>query len=476
MIDIVKWAGSKYGFYVDRSWSKRRKRWQLERGPIRLARYHARVLRHCFTPDRRGRLPYDRIGWCEPAKAGKTAIAALVAEFMSLHGDGDVVMASNKKDQAASLMFKSLTDSVEFNPHLPNVAPSKYEVAFASGNEVRAIPSRSRTEAGARFSLALFDELWGYVHEDSVRLWDGFKTDPTRQASLKMAIGYAGYDQEGQLWQDLLLEGLAGEPVPGLEDIGDGRGRPACWRNGRLFVFWSHACRQPWQSEEWIAEQRKALRPGEFARMIETDFSSVESAFCTAQMWDALVLPSYKCPEYGADVDLVCGVDIGIRSDHTAAVSLFRHKGSIWLGPYRITKPPKGGEVDLAGVLQGLLELSRNFRNVRFVLDPWQGIHLMQELKRRGIKAEEFAQTVSNLTRLGNALYDAVKEQRLVVYQGAQDLRQHVLSASVRESDRGLRLVKSGGGKIDGAIALGLALVSLEEQRPRGRMGTYRYA
>ena len=161
MKDIVEWAQSKYGFYVDRHYHKAG--WVLRPGPIRLAPYHAAILRHCFTPDDTGRLPYDTICWCEPAKSGKSAIAGLVAEYMALHGEKNstIVMASNKQNQAASLMFRSLTDSIEFNPYLPHIEPGRLSVSFANGNEVKVIASNSRGEAGARFSLALFDELWG---------------------------------------------------------------------------------------------------------------------------------------------------------------------------------------------------------------------------------------------------------------------------------------------------------------------------
>lgn len=132
-IDIVEWAQSKYGFYVDRHYIGGR--WVLQPGPIQLADYHAKILRHIFTADEVGRLPYDVVTWCESAKSGKSAIAGLVAEYVALHGDGNssVVLASNKQEQAASLMFKSLTDSVTMNPHLPKVEPGKLSVTFRNG-------------------------------------------------------------------------------------------------------------------------------------------------------------------------------------------------------------------------------------------------------------------------------------------------------------------------------------------------------
>jgi hypothetical protein len=76
---------------------------------------------------------------------------------------------------------------------------------------------------------------------------------------------------------------------------------------------------------------------------------------------------------------------------------------------------------------------------------------------------------VSRMTEAGNALFTAVREGRLRVYPGARDLREHVLAASARETDRGIRLVKTAGRrKIDGAIALAMAVAGDVGSAPTG--------
>ena len=103
-------------------------------------------MRHLFTANGSGRLPYDVIAWCEPAKSGKSAIAGLVAQFMALHGESNsvVVMASNKQTQASSIMYRSLTDSLGMNPAFRNMEMGNLSCEFDNGNTVRAIPSNSR--------------------------------------------------------------------------------------------------------------------------------------------------------------------------------------------------------------------------------------------------------------------------------------------------------------------------------------------
>ena len=115
-----------------------------------------------------------------------------------------------------------------------------YVMALSDWQIIMPINS-SHLPIGRSRALALFDELWGYVHTDAKRLWTEFKTDPTRLNSLKFVVGYSGYTGQFELWESLLTTRLKGEPVPELADITN-NGDPACCANGRKFTFWSHMC------------------------------------------------------------------------------------------------------------------------------------------------------------------------------------------------------------------------------------------
>jgi hypothetical protein len=461
---IDEWAEASFGgFYVDRYWQDGR--WVLERGPIRLAGYHKRILRHVFTPGDDGKLPYDVVAWCEPAKSGKSAVAGLCAEYAALHLDGDVIMASNKRAQAASLMYRSLTDSIEWNPHL-RTEPNKYEVEFKNGNVARAIPSSYRGEAGARFSLVVFDELWGYIYQDAQRLWGEFKTDPTRRASLKMAVGYAGY-LESDLWKEQLDKGLAGEPVPELLDIEDGRGGPACWRAGRHFTFWSHECKQPWQTAEWIRSQRQSLRPNQFARMIRTDFAAGEGDFIDPELWTALVDPTLTPLEPGRREPVYLGLDLAVKpgGDDAAVVALYETRGGkigvafhqLWKGGRHRTKDLRISQT----VKPYILDVARAY-NVQVIgCDPWQSYQLIEDLRRAGIPTAEVPQTHQRRGPADTVLYELARNGDLVLYDHP-DLAGAAASASAKELGNGLLFItKTGRGKVDTLVAMSNALVAL---------------
>jgi hypothetical protein len=459
MKNIVDWAQSKYGFYVDRQYINGK--WVLQPGPIRLAPHHARILSHCFTPDSNGRLPYDVIGWGESAKSGKSTIAGLGAKYTALHIDSNstITMASNKQNQAASIMFKSLTDSIDLNPYLPNVAPGRFEASFKNGNVVRAIASNSRGEAGARFTLALFDEPWGYVYTDAERLWTEYQTDPTRLNSVKLAIGYAGY-LESVLWLELLESGLQGEPVPELIDIVNQNDEPACWVNGRTFVFWSDVCRQPWQTEEWTESQRKTLRPNEFARMIECRFVEGEGNFIEEDAWQSLIGADHEPlppgdrskPVYvGLDIATAPGGDdcalIGIYAEDNIAKVAF-HK--VWKGKDRKQK------LKLTQTVKPyLLKVQQDYRLVGIWFDPFQALQLAEELRMAGINCREVPQTHSTRAPKDTALLEIASNRQLMLYDD-NELRHAASGANAKELGNGLIFLKkaSGRSKIDLLIAL----------------------
>lgn len=459
MPDISAWAQSKYGFYVDRQW--RDGRWHNEVGPIRLADYHMRILRHCFTPDAEGRLPYDVIGWCEPAKSGKSAIAALCGEFLALHGDANstIVMASNKKDQASSVMYKSLVDSISANPFLPGVEPMRYSVEFSNGNEVKAIASNSRGEAGARFSLALFDELWAYVYQDAERLWNEFKTDPTRRNSVKLAVGYAGYN-ESRLWLDLLNSGLAGEPVPELLDINDGDGGPACWRNSRTFLLWSHVCRQPWQTQEWIDNQRRTLRPSEYLRMIETRFVESIGNFCDPAAWDACIDHEHTPLAPGdKQYPVYVGLDLALApgGDDCACIGVYPEGGKVKVAFHKLWKGGKSRKRELKlseSVEPFLFQAKRDFRVAGVYFDPYQAKSTADNLRRAGLRCVPVEQTHATRGPLDTALYEMTVNGELCLYDDA-DLRQCAKNANAKELPNGqIFLSKASRAKIDLLVAL----------------------
>lgn len=92
-----------------------------------------------------------------------------------------------------------------------------------------------------------------------------------------------------------------------------------------------------------------------------------------------------------------------------------------------------------------------------------------QRLNRGGIRTEEFSQHPNQMTKAGNALFDTIRQCKLAVYAGAVDLRECVLNARGKETERGVRLVKqTQSRKIDAAIALAMSVALALEKPEQG--------
>ena len=98
-----------------------------------------------------------------------------------------------------------------------------------------------------------------------------------------------------------------------------------------LVTYWSHECRQPWQTASWLARQKADHiakgRVSTWLRLFENRWVSGESMFVTAELWDAIVdhkLTPASPAKGGAK--LYIGLDVGIKNDTTGIVAVKKVK------------------------------------------------------------------------------------------------------------------------------------------------------
>jgi hypothetical protein len=51
-------------------------------------------------------------------------------------------------------------------------------------------------------------------------------------------------------------------------------------------MFWTHEPVARWQTQAWLDEQRRSLRPNQYLRQIENRFVGSESTFVDMAAWD----------------------------------------------------------------------------------------------------------------------------------------------------------------------------------------------
>ena len=436
--------------------------------PFALLPFQRDVLRLAFTFDADGRLAYDTIVLAMIKKSGKTTINSALTTWWGFtqEAPNEILIAANDLEQSVGRVFKTCDGLLTHNPELRHSADiGSRVIRLSNDTTIQAIASEYAGAAGSNHGFTSWDELWGYVSERSVRLWEELTPVPTRLNSPRFISTYAGYEGESKLLRDLYLLGVGKDEHP------DGQGERVhptlpIYHNpdARTFIFWDHEPRMPWQTAQYYAVQRKNLRPTTYLRLHENRWSAGESAFITPELWDPCV-DRARTPLLGdTDRALYVGVDAAQKHDTAAVVGVFREGDQIVLAAHRIWKPTPSDPLDLETTIeQHLRDLHARFCVKEIVADPWQMARSIATLKAAGLPIRELPQTTGNCTAFGQALFDALNGGNLRLYP-ADDLRQQALNTVAVESTRGWRIAKERTSKkIDAIVALAMAVLAAIE-------------
>ena len=284
--------------------------------PFQLLEAERTFLKHAFKLNDDGRLKYPDQAYCCPKKSGKTAFGALhllttILLFSPRHGEGYCI--ANDLEQASSRVFEQVRRIVEASPMLRKEAKIiNNEIRFpATGATIQALASDYASAAGGHPSISVFDELWGYTSERSRRLWDEMIVVPTRKISCRLVVSHAGFEGESLLLQELYRRGME-QPLVG-PDLRAGEG---------LLFFWSHTPIAPWQTDDWLAQMRRSLRPLQYQRMVENRWVGSESAFIDLEKWDQCTDPNSRPITVDRNLPVFIGVDASVKRDSTALVAV----------------------------------------------------------------------------------------------------------------------------------------------------------
>ena len=434
-------------------------------GKLELFPLQKRIFDHCFTPDDKGAFPYTTIVYSTIKKSGKTTLAAAVGAWYLDEGpaNSEIYALANDLEQAQSRVY----DDISYHVAKKGGRTQKYVIPAENGSFIKALASEYRSVAGGRQGLTLWDELWGYTSDRSRLLWAEMTPPPTVRNPLRVIVTYAGFEGESELlWQLYEDNFLHGEDVPGLEDIVDDNGETVCRRKGRVFMYWDTVPRMPWQTMDYYEEQMATLRPTDFLRLHRNQWVTTKEEFIPIKFWDeaatkmdAPLIYMREHPAFGLPISV--GVDAGIKNDCTAVVGTYFDytKGEVGMAFHRIWTPPPDEPFDLTVIEDYIKDMARTVPICSVVYDPTQLHQAMTNLAKLGFTTISYTQSVDNMTKATQNLYDLLKNGNFATYP-ADDMRQHLRFAAAEVKGRGYRLVKptkSGRHKIDGAIALAMA-------------------
>jgi Phage Terminase len=417
-------------------------------------------LKHALNTRPDGRLLYPTLLYCCPKKSGKTVWGAIfMIMVLALFGEryAEGYAAANDLEQAQGRVFEICKRIIKASPLLRRAAKITADrITFPStGATITALASDYASAAGGHPTISVFDELWGYTSERSRRLWDELIPVPTRKISCRLIVSHAGFSGESILLEELQKRGLAQSKVGPDLYAGDG-----------VLMFWSHKPVSPDQNEQWLLDMRRELRPHQYIRMVENRFATGDEGFIDMADFDACVDPALTPCVADKELPVDVGIDASVKHDSTAIVvstwdEEARKARLVW---HRIFLPSPREPLDFeTAIEETLLDLRRRFLVRKVLFDPYQMAATAQRLARAGIRIEEFQQSVPNITKASQNLFELIRGHNIVMYPDPA-IRLAMTRAIAVETPRGWKITKEKAShKIDVVVALGMsALASVQ--------------
>jgi phage terminase large subunit-like protein len=188
--------------------------------------------------------------------------------------------------------------------------------------------------------------------------------------------------------------------------------------------------------------------------MIENRFTSTDDTFVDLDKYDACVDPAAHPVVADKSMPVWIGVDASVKRDSTAIVAVTWDDKSkkvrlIW---HRVFQPCKTDPIDFEAMIEEtILDLRRRFLVRRVHYDPYQMQASAQRLRRLGVNMFEFPQSVPNLTRASQNLFELIKRPIFASrYSAPLRLKAPAVGASPRTTSH----------KIDVVVALGMAALA----------------
>lgn len=453
---FIQWATSKAGMYLHDKKKPTLATWD---------EYELAILDYLFPAgDTEDILPHNRIIWSRIKKSGKSELAAALHIYFALFIDvpGEQYVLANDYEGAKSRVFNSIIKSLEKNPSIKADRWRQVgnEITFDNDSSIKAIASDYAGEAGANQSFVTVDEPWGIFHEKSLRLMTEFSPVPTRLNSTVMYTGYQGFVNQSEFWHNMIDAGME-EPVPELIHLDNGDGKPACWQNGKTFVYWDHAPRKPWHTPAYLASEKASYkgRMSEYLRVWENRRVKNAEAFMTEDQWDSLRNPALRSLHPDDKRLLVLGADAATKKDCCALVGVTWDAVTkkVQVIYCKVWTPEPGLPIKLTKTIAPeIVALHKQYHVLMVAYDPSQMTAIAEMCNEAKVKMLEFPQNqlrIESDTLLSDLAWGGNLE-----HTGDLVLREHMTNAMGKKGERGMRIIKEmSANKVDAAVALAMA-------------------
>jgi phage terminase large subunit-like protein len=214
----------------------------------------------------------------------------------------------------------------------------------------------------------------------------------------------------------------------------------------------------PWLDLDDLAEQRAELPEWEYRRLHLNEW--VESEDRLTSVGDVRACVTLDEPrEWAQARRYALSLDLGLKHDRTvlAVCSTDGDAPRVALDRMLVWQGSRRQPVSLDEVEGAVLETWRAYGRPQLVADPWQGAQLIQRLRGRGVRVQEYAFTSQSVSRLALRLHGLIRDRGLELPDDPE-LLDELANVRLRETAPGVyRLDHDHGRHDDRAIALALA-------------------
>jgi phage terminase large subunit-like protein len=418
-----------------------------------------------------------------PKKNGKTTLlSALALYHLKKTPQAECVIAASTRDQAkilfnqAAKMVRASGLEGEFD------IKSGYREIRYQGDEnsvMRVLAADADTADGVIPTLALVDEL--HRHK-SAELYGVFTDGLGPRDGQVITISTAGSNPDTPLG---VIRDQAYEH--GAERVGPYR-RAVSPDESFVLHEWAleesddlddmelvaEANPASWQTAPALARRRNSpsMTPWRWKRFACGIWTDVEEPWIDEAEWDACrgeVLLD-RAPHW------TLGIDIGQVFDSSGVVTVGMVGGKLHVRA-KIWSPEPGKPITIGEVEAHVVSEANTGRVREIGYDPMRFNRSAEVLEERGLRMIEFPQSHSRMVPASNALYDLIREGR-IVHDGDPWLKRHVMAGVAAETDQGWRISKKKSkAKIDALIALAIAAdLAVRLDEPKRSVYEDRYA
>ncbi len=410
-----------------------------------------------------------------PRGNGKsTFLAAVALHALCDEDDGgqpQVPIVATTVAQAMRTVFGPACDMADKNPVIGNrllrysAIGNQKLVMPTTGGEMFPVSNDPDGLQGLDPSLAVCDEI-GFMPLES---WDSLiLAGGKRPSSLVVGIGTPGFDRKSALWH-LRTRILEGSHVPGFSfteysaDEGCDIRDEAQWAKANPAMASGYKSSEHMRTavEMSLEAHFRIFHLGQWVDGVECWLGDDGRA-----VWDRL-----RDPWVADSGPMWLGVDVALKHDSTAVVSVqlrpderYHVKATIW-------QPREDGRLDVTDVMQHIREVcgKNDVREVAY--DPRFFDLPAQMLVDEGLPMVEFPQVLERLTPAVTLAYEAIKRGE-VAHDGDEPFSTQVLNAVARFNERGFTLSKGKSrDRIDACVAMVMALSRAMDLEPAGQVG-----